>query len=214
MIEENYLATVAALTQNFNVVSQKEIENIINAGLDEYGDSGFHGFYYWLGQKNKSIHNEDTIEYIFYVAGFIKDDFPRLWRSAQRWYSSRNDQCLAKSLISNNGGAVGIELQNATADQFALICGDASTIGRYRASFYDESGFYCHEVFDSPEEALGHAIRIGFREQTKTNKLDILATSKAWARGMELAFVLQKGLDPFKHDWQAWESAFDTSASC
>ncbi len=92
---------------------------------------------------------------------------------------------------AHNGDPSGVEYKQPSHDKYAFVLPDASQSGRWRVSYFDKHGFSYHEVAPTMPMATQLMVKGGFTEAA-IGSLDCLATTKAWALGVELSDLLMQ----------------------
>jgi hypothetical protein len=85
----------------------------------------------------------------------------------------------------------GTTLKVPGEDRWTTVMPDTDGGGKYRLQHFDRKGFSGHAVFNSAEEAAIEAGRDNYTE-ADPGRMDELATTKEWKRGMEVNAIIQK----------------------
>lgn len=85
----------------------------------------------------------------------------------------------------------GMQLLNRDGTQGVLFLPDASEPGRYRASFFDQGGFYSHLTRDTYRAVLDEVWLEGFRP-TVTPMLEVWAVQQRWSEGSDVTLAIQQ----------------------
>lgn len=107
-------------------------------------------------------------------------------------------------MIAHGGDASGIEFKRHNdgkyPDKYAVVLPDASQVGKFRISYFDQHGFSSHHVEDTSLKAQQVMIREGFVVEA-AGSLDQLASTKEWELGMTYAdLIMQLGSGRIKHE--------------
>tara|TARA_R110001592_G_scaffold316364_1_gene592814 strand:- start:50476 stop:51012 length:537 start_codon:yes stop_codon:yes gene_type:complete len=84
-----------------------------------------------------------------------------------------------KIMAEKNGDLCGVTLKNAGLDQYAILLPDASSVGKFRASYFDRRGFISHITHETYEKVIDEVLEAGFTEETP-NALDTIFKGSEW----------------------------------
>lgn len=94
-----------------------------------------------------------------------------------------------RALTFSQGQLLGLELQDAKQQRFAVILEDASEPGRYRAQYFDANGISGHATRNSAEEVLEELVRDGYRELA-SGAMQRLSQTREWSLGTLMANLI------------------------
>lgn len=108
----------------------------------------------------------DQVDHQFAGIAYFYDDAPgRLGEMARAAIRiSEGTDTINSILSSRAGNLAGLELTNASG-QAAVFLPDASEPGRYRASFFDQRGFFGHVTKDTYPELLKEVFGDGYKSE-------------------------------------------------
>lgn len=87
---------------------------------------------------------------------------------------------IKRRLMDENGGDLcGLTLKNNSIEQYAILLPDASSAGKFRASYFDKRGFICHITRDSYADVLDEVFECGYTQEEPT-ALETLFNSPEW----------------------------------
>lgn len=93
-------------------------------------------------------------------------------------------------LSSADGNPLGMELRHSDG-RYVAILPEPDGSSKARVVRFGPDGFYGHEVFEGPMQALEDAVYYGFT-QCANGTLDAFALTPVWRRGMRYSALLQR----------------------
>lgn len=132
------------------------------------------------------------------LSGFYTDSDCAPLAKMMQVEQDKLQQKSAKSALLDTD-LTGVQLLNKEGTQGVLFLPDASEPGRFRASLFDQGGFYSHLTRDHYNEVLDAVWQEGFRP-TSTPMLETWAVAPAWQAGSEVTLAIQQvGLGNMSH---------------
>jgi hypothetical protein len=167
-------------------------------------------FVRWLAKERSDLRT-DIDDAVLFLSPFYEDADGKLGIDFKFWLrrhkqNSAQSKAIHKALDQFHGQPEGALLKNHTSvnDLWAFVLADASSPGQYRVSFLAPNGFFSHDTYDTAMKAFEAAVKAGYKD-ISTRSLDDIASTPEWAKGMQYAYLLQAGENPFEFDWDQWE---------
>lgn len=201
-------AFAAFLKKPLADVCEKDLPGLIGDALDETPDTVY-ALARRLRQERPDL-DAAVVECLDEISPLFMDAPGKLGRDASFWeinhgYRAKRQAALVSARDSIGGKLMGAQLQREINDdfQYAVLTGDASEPGRFRATFYDRRGFFSHSTHDTLEQALEDVVGLGYRAKAKIS-LSELSKTEEWAEGTLHALRIKAGLWPGTKEWDAY----------
>ena len=150
-------------------------------------------------RKHPQTHRPAFRRIVEELSGFyIDSNVPELAEMMRLANEKFTQQQAKTDLMSRD--LTGTQLMHTNGRQGVLFLPDASEPGRFRASYFDERGFYSHITRDTYAQVLEDVWLEGFRPTT-TPMLEQWAVTSTWQAGSEITLAIQQvGLGKMTHD--------------
>lgn len=174
------------------VFSRAEIEEILNNLCATDNDAIlFEGIQILLSGSlfNKKRTRESLSSISSFFSGSKHASLSELMTHIENdFFKIKDKETLYKS---RDGNLLGVQLLNSTSDQAVIFLPDASEHRKYRASYFDQRGFYAHTTHDTYAEVLDYVWQQKFRTQTDTI-LEEWSSLESWDQGSKFVLNLQQ----------------------
>lgn len=170
---------------DYSAISAKDAKRLM-------ADAGDNLMNVMLTIKKARPDLKPAVDDAFTSIAYFYEDAPGLLGVMAKVAIKKNEGAAEKqSIMARTGGDLaGLQLASKDGKQFAFFLPDASEPGRFRASLFDERGFFGHSTRDSYAELLDEAFTDGYRTEV-AGKLESMAGTETFADGNDLVAKVQ-----------------------